>query len=94
MIIIYIILGTILFFIALAAGRIMIVRHYFKNIYKRIFGDNEKGSKEKYNQSRYRKDNHYQKNNPPHQQEGKIFAADEGEYIDFEEIHIFRLHRT
>lgn len=84
--IIYIILGTILFFVALAAVGVLVARHYFKKITKRLFGDNEKGSKEKYNQSRYRKDNHYQKNNPPHQQEGKIFAADEGEYIDFEEI--------
>ncbi len=84
--IIYIILGTILFFVALAAVGVLVARHYFKKITKRLFGDNEKGSKEKYNQSRYRKDKHYQTNNPPHQQEGKIFAADEGEYIDFEEI--------
>ncbi|MBR4366999.1 MAG: DUF4834 family protein [Bacteroidaceae bacterium] len=86
MIIIYIILGTILFFIALAAGGIMIIRHYFKNISKRLFGDNEKGSKEEYTRSKRRNDKRYQTNNPPHQQEGKIFSADEGEYIDFEEI--------
>lgn len=84
--IIYIILGVILFFVALVAGGVLVARHYFKKIIKRLFGDNEKGSKEKYNQSRHRNDKHYQTNNPPHQQEGKIFAADEGEYIDFEEI--------
>ena len=79
---IYIILGTILFFVALAAGGVLIVRHYFKSITKRLFGDNEKGSKREYTQSKQGR----QTQNSPHQQEGKIFSADEGEYIDFEEI--------
>lgn len=86
MTIIYIILGTILFFVVLAAGGVLIVRHYFKSITKRLFGDNEKGSKQEYTQSKRRNGQGHQTQNPPHQQEGKIFSADEGEYIDFEEI--------
>ena len=83
---IYIILGTLLFFVALAMGGVLIVRHYFKSITKRLFGDNEKGSKQEYTQSKRGNGQGRQAQNPPHQQEGKIFSADEGEYIDFEEI--------
>ena len=86
MIIIYIILGTILFLVELAAGGLLIAKYYFKNMFKRLFGDNEKGSKRQYTQSRHREEQFDRTQRTPRQQEGKIFSADEGEYIDFEEI--------
>lgn len=83
---IYIILGTILFLVSLVAGGLLFVKHYFQKVLGRLFGDNDKGSKTDYTRnSQHTRPQDYT-NNTPHRQEGKIFSADEGEYIDFEEI--------
>lgn len=86
MIIIYIILGTILFLVALAAGGVLFVKHYIQKVFKRLFGDNDKGSKTEYDPTYQRERPQEPPHRHPHRHEGKIFTADEGEYIDFEEI--------
>lgn len=86
-----IILGIIFFIVAIIIGGLLAGKYYIKKVYNRFFGDNEKGTKNGYTQSKSRNNRSgnqesYQNENPPRQSGGKIFSADEGEYVDFEEI--------